>query len=193
MLLWLGSATNGKTSPVKALESCDGRMMDKFFKGCSRICYRLSAVAIVAWLFFASFVHAGEMEALTEKLPRAYIGEFLWDGDKNVQNVVITFESVRALNDKNAEAIGCGAYEVNRQVTKIRVRMFIKLSDLQMEILELSPEGSPVFETDGSHRGYLSEDLERIDAQWTTRASGKRGQLHLRAASSAVCGPAASL
>jgi hypothetical protein len=168
-------------------------MMDKFLKGCWRICYRPSVVAIVVVLFLASFVHATEMEALTEKLPRAYLGEFSWDGDKNVQNVVVTFESVRALNDKNAEAIGCGAYEVNRQVTKIRVRMFVRLSDLQIEILELSPEGSPAFETDGSHRGYLSEDLQRIDAQWTTRASGQRGQLRLRAASSAVCGPAASL
>jgi hypothetical protein len=148
---------------------------------------------MAASLFTASIVDATEMEALTEKLPRAYVGEFSWDADKTVQNVVITFESVRALNDQNAEAIGCGAYEVNRQVTKIRVRMFMRLSDLQVEILELSPEGSPSFETDGSHRGNLSEDLQRIDAQWTTRASGQRGQLHLRAVSSAVCAPAASL
>jgi hypothetical protein len=182
-LAWLGFAT-------KRQDEYDGRMMDKFFKGSWRI---FNVVVIVAGLFLASFVHAAEMEALTEKLPRAYLGEFSWDGDKTVQNVVVTFESVRALNDKNAEAIGCGAYEVNRQVTKIRVRMFVRLSDLRMEILELSPEGSPSFETDGSHRGYLSEDLQRIDAQWTTRASGQRGQLHLRAASSAVCGPAASL
>jgi hypothetical protein len=187
-LAWLGFAT-------KRQDEYDGRMMDKFFKGSWRIS---SVVVIAASLFLASFVHASfvhaaEMEALTEKLPRAYLGEFSWDGDKNVQNVVVTFESVRVLNDKNAEAIGCGAYEVNRQVTKIRVRMFVRLSDLQIELLELSPEGSPSFETDGSHRGYLSKDLQRIDAQWTTRASGQRGQLHLRAASSAVCGPAASL
>jgi hypothetical protein len=193
MLLWLGSATIRKMSNVETLETHDGRMMDKFFTGCWRIYYRPCVAVIVAGLFLASFVHAAEMEALTEKLPRAYLGEFSWDGDKTVQNVVVTFESVRALNDKNAEAIGCGAYEVNRQVTKIRVRMFVKLSNLQIEILELSPEGSPSFETDGSHRGYLSEDLQRIDAQWTTRASGQQGQLHLRAASSAVCGPAASL
>lgn len=184
---------NDKTSDAAVLESYKGRMMDRFFRRCWRIFRQLSVVAIVASSFLASFVHAAEMEALTEKLPRAYLGEFSWDGDKAVQNVVVTFESVRALNDKNVEAIGCGAYEINRQVTKIRVRMFVKLSDLQIEILELSPEGSPSFETDGSHRGHLSEDLQRIDAQWTTRASGQRGQLHLHAASSAVCGPAAAL
>ena len=155
----------------------------------SRICLMIAAAS----LLFVSFVRATEMKDLTEKLPRAYFGEFLWDGDKVVQNVVITFESVRALNDRNAEALGCGAYEVGRQVTKIRVRMFVRLSDLQIEILELSPEGSTSFETNGSHRGTLSDDLQRIDAQWTTSASGQRGQLHLRAASSAVCAPAASL
>jgi hypothetical protein len=154
---------------------------------------RLGAAIVAASLLFASIVHATEMENLTEKLPRAYSGEFLWDGDKAVQNVVFTFESVRALNDQNAEAIGCGAYEFNRQVTKIRVRMFVRLLDLHVEILEQSPDGSASFETDGSHRGNLSEDLQRIDAQWTTRGSEQRGQLHLRATPSAVCAPLASL
>jgi hypothetical protein len=148
---------------------------------------------IFASLFLAVPVRAGEMELLTEKLPRAYVGEFLWDGDKTVQNVVITFETVRALNGQNAEAVGCGSYQVNRQVTMIRVRMFVRLPDLTMEIMELAPQGSGTFETDGSHLGHLSKDLQRIDAQWTTRTSGQRGQLQLRASPSAVCAPASSL
>jgi hypothetical protein len=154
---------------------------------------RLGVMIVAASLLLVSVLRATEMKDLTEKLPRAYFGEFLWDGDKAVQNVVITLESVRALNHQNAEALGCGAYEAGGQVTKIRVRMFVRLSDLQVEILELSPEGSDSFETNGSHRGTLSEDLQRIDAQWTTSASGQRGQLHLRATSSAACAPAASL
>jgi hypothetical protein len=147
---------------------------------------------IIASLFLASAVRATEIESLTDKLPRAFIGEFIWDGDKIVQNVVITFEAVRALSGQDAEAVGCGAYEVNRKITMIKVRMLVT-SDLQVEILEQSPEGSAPFETEGSHRGNLSKDLQRIDAQWTTRATGQRGQLHLRAATSAVCAPAASL
>ncbi len=154
---------------------------------------RLGAIIAAASLLVASSVGATEMKDLTEKLPRAYSGEFLWDGDTTVQNVVVKFDSVRALNEQSAEALGCGVYEVGRQVTKIRVRMFVRLSDLRVEILELSPEGSGSFETGGSHRGALSEDLQQIDAQWTTSASGQRGQLHLRAAPSAVCAPAESL
>ena len=154
---------------------------------------RFSATVVVACLGFVSVVFATEMKELTEKLPHAYLGEFRWDGDSMPQNVVITFESVQALNEQTAEALGCGSYEVGRHITTIKVRMFIKLSKLQVEILELSPEGSGSFETGGSHRGTLSEDLQRIDAQWTTSNSGQQGQLHLRATATAACAPAASL
>jgi hypothetical protein len=153
---------------------------------------RLSLTILAASLLFASAVHAADMKDLTQNMPRGYFGEFSWEGDRTVQNVVITLESVRALNEQNAEALGCGSYEVGRQVTKIRVRMFVRLSDLQVEIFELSPEGSDSFETGGSHRGKLSDDLQQIEAQWTTTASGQRGQMHLRAAPSLTCAPASS-
>lgn len=154
---------------------------------------RLAAMIAAASLMLGSVVHAADIKALTDNLPRAYIGEFLWDGDKAVQNVVFTFDRVRALNEQNAEASGCGAYRVGRQVTTIKIRMFVKLPDLRVEIFEQASEGGGAFETGGSHRGTLSNDLQRIDAQWTTTASGQRGQLHLRAASSAVCEPADSV
>src|SRR5450756_1349504 len=83
----------------------------------------------LAILFFATPLRAGEIDELIEKLPRAYVGEFLWDGDKTVQNVVLTLQAVRALNDRNAEALGCGSYQVNRQVTMIRIRMLVRLPD----------------------------------------------------------------
>ena len=153
---------------------------------------RIAVAIAAASLLFASHAHAAEMTDLTQNMPRGYFGEFRWDGDGTLQNVVITFDSVRALNGQNAEAFGCGTYEVGRQVTKIKVRMLVRLSDLQVEIFELAPEGSGTFETGGSHRGNLSNDFQQIDAQWITTASGQKGQLHLRAASSLTCAPAAS-
>ena len=154
---------------------------------------RLGLTIIAASFVLISAVRAADIKQLTEKLPRAYIGEFLWDGDTTVQNVVVTLDKVNALNEQNAEARGCGSYEVGRHVTKIGVRMFIRLSDLEVEIFEQSPDDGGAFETDGSHRGKLSDDLQQIDAQWTTTASGKHGQLHLSAAASAACEPAAEL
>ncbi|MFQ3454065.1 hypothetical protein IF803_14090 [Bradyrhizobium sp. UFLA06-06] len=153
----------------------------------------LGLMIVAASLLLISAVRAADIKQLTEKLPHAYIGEFLWDGDNTVQNIVITFDKVKALNEQNAEALGCGSYEVGRRVTKIGVQMFIRLSDLEVEIFERSPDGNGAFETDGSHRGKLSEDFQQIDAQWTTTATGKHGQLHLRAVVSAACEPAAEL
>jgi hypothetical protein len=186
-LSWLFFAQQGRRTDIRRWKMYLSKVVDS-----QGSCLRFCLTGLIASLFLTAVVHATEIESLTDKLPRAFIGEFTWDGDKTVQNVVITFEAVRALSGQDAEAVGCGAYEVNRKVTMIKVRMLVT-SDLQVEILEQSPEGSTPFETEGSHRGNLSKDLQRIDAQWTTRATGQRGQLHLRAAMSAVCAPAASL
>ena len=154
----------------------------------------VSLIVMCAGMSFVSALRAEEKGSFIDKLPRAYIGEFMWDGDRTVQNVVIRFDEVRALNGDSAEAIGCGTYEIHhRRFTKIKVRMFVNWSDLHVQILEQSPEGSDSFVTDGSHRGKLSRDLQEIDARWTGGSDGKRGHLHLHAASSAVCAPATSL
>ena len=154
---------------------------------------RIGVAIAAASLLLASAVHAAEMEDLTQNMPRGFSGEFRWDGDGTIQNVVITFDSVRALNSQNIEAQGCGTYEVGREVTKIKVRMLVRLPDLQVEIFELSPEGSASFVTDGSHRGRLSKDLQQIDAQWITTTTGQRGQLEMRALPAAACAPAGTV
>src|SRR5262245_2396696 len=97
---------------------------------------RLGVMMAAVSLLFASTVSAAEIQDLTEKLPRGFFGEFSWEGDKTVQNIVIIFDQVRALNGQNAEAMGCGTYELGRQVTRIRVRMFVRLPDLKVEIFE---------------------------------------------------------
>ena len=152
---------------------------------------RFCAVA-AASLLFSSTVHPGEIDDFTRTMPRGFLGEFSWEGDPTVQNVVITFDSVRVLNEQNAEALGCGSYELGQSVTKIKVRMFVRLPELDVEILELAPEGNSSFETGGSHRGRLSRDFQRIDTEWTTTSSGQRGELHLRALPTVTCAPASA-
>ena len=154
---------------------------------------RLGLMIAAASLLFGSTVRAAEIDDLTRNMPRGFLGEFSWEGDPVVQNVVITLDSIRALNEQNAEALGCGSYEVGRNVTKIKVRMFVRLSDLKVEIFELAPEGNSSFETGGSHRGRLSPDFQRIDTEWTTTSSGQRGELHLRALPAVTCAPASAM
>ncbi len=58
---------------------------------------QLGLTVAAASLVLMSAVRAADIKQLTEKLPHAYIGEFLWDGDTTVQNVVITFDKVQPL------------------------------------------------------------------------------------------------
>src|SRR3954452_11965344 len=69
------------------------------------LCLRLCLIGLIASLFLTTVARGTEIESLTDKLPRAFIGEFIWDGDKIVQNVVITFDAVRALSGQDAEAV----------------------------------------------------------------------------------------
>jgi len=91
------------------------------FHECRRMVRHVGIITIVvvASMLCASVLYAKDREALIDKLPRAFVGEFLWDGDTTVQNVVIRFDEVQPLDGESAEATGCGAYEVNRRVTKI--------------------------------------------------------------------------
>jgi hypothetical protein len=186
----LALAGNGKASGGASRLSMITKMS---FQECRRT-YRYVGVIIIvaACMLCASALRAKDREALIDKLPRGFVGEFVWDGDNTVQNVVMRFDRVQPLNGESAEATGCGAYEVNRRVTKIKVRMLVNWSDLHVQILEQSPEGNDSFTTDGSHRGKLSDDLQKIEARWSG-SDGKRGKLHLHAAPSAVCAPATSL
>ena len=145
---------------------------------------------MTAALSLSGIASANEMESFVDRMPRAYSGEFNPGGGQLQQTITMTFESVRALSDQKAEALGCAAYEVRRETMTLKVWMFVRLSDLRVEIWEQSPQGNTPLEAGGSQQGHLSEDLQRIDAQ---SISGEQGLLHLHAVSSAVCAPILSL
>jgi hypothetical protein len=151
----------------------------------------VSAVAVAAiWLTAAAF--ALDARSVERDLPRSYSGWFGWDRGGDRQQIDIRLESVSVLDDTTIEAVGCGRYDAAGSVTGIRVRMRIEVPSLAVEIFEFSAVGAADFVTDGSHVGQLSEDLRAIAAEWTTRSSGEKGRLGLRAGASLPC-PAKSV
>jgi hypothetical protein len=155
-----------------------------------RLRYRLGVAVLTAALSLSAAVGANEMESFVDRMPRAYSGEFRFSDDQPAQSIAMTFDEVRAISDQKAEALGCAGYEAGRETTKLKVRMFIRLSDLRVEIWEESPRGNTRIEAGGNQQGHFSEDLQRIDAQ---SVAGLHGRLQLRAVSSAVCAPMTSL
>jgi hypothetical protein len=151
--------------------------------------FGLSLLGLACGVSVTAFGQTSGIESIIARLPRAFVGEFRWDGDRQLQDVAIRFDTVRRLDDGRVVASGCGIYDVAGKVTSIDVTMHITVPDLQVEIWEASPDKAN-FVTDGSHRGALSGDLRAIDAEWTTASTGQRGQLRLRAAPEARCAPA---
>ena len=145
-------------------------------------------IIVTAWMVFAGGVAANEPSTFETSLPKIYAGEFRWYGDSIVQKVEIRINLTKRLDDsQRIEAIGCGRYDVSGRVTNIGIRMVIDPKTLEIEIWEFDPRGPAFFTTDGSHKGKLIEDLQRIDAEWTTRSNGQKGRLQLQAATAFTC------
>ena len=65
--------------------------------------------------------------------------------------------------------------------------MKIDVKSLDVEIWELDPVGSVNFTISGSHKGRLTDNLQEIDAEWTTQPNGPKGRLLLRAGGEFTC------
>jgi len=145
-------------------------------------------VLVTGWIVFAGGVAANEPATFETTLPKIFAGEFRWYGDLITQKVEIMINLTKRRDDsQRIEAIGCGRYDAAGRITNIGVRMIIDPGTLDIEIWEFDPHGPASFTTDGSHKGKLADDLRTIDAEWTTRSTGKKGRLRLRAATAFTC------
>jgi hypothetical protein len=118
-----------------------------------------------------------------------FSGGFEWDGSSQVQRVDMRFVTFTRLDEHQIDVRGCGRYDTAGLVTNIRVKMIVDEQTRLVEIWEADPIGHTPFETAGSHKGSLDDDLQGIKAVWTTSASGATGQLHLQAGGSLTCSP----
>jgi hypothetical protein len=148
---------------------------------------RLWIVLVTAWMVFAGGA-ATEPSTFETTLPKIFAGEFRWYGDPIAHKVEIMINLTKRQDDsQRIEAVGCGRYDASGRVTNIGVRMVIDPRALDIEIWEFDPRGRASFTTDGSHKGKLVDDLRGIDAEWTTRSTGKKGRLLLRAGAAFTC------
>ena len=152
--------------------------------------FSVVGMAIIGgWLALATCARADAQPPIETALPRNFVGEFAWDDDPRPQKVALALNVVRRIDADRLEAVGCGTYDAQGEITSIGIRMRIEVPSLAVEIWEFSPIGRDAdsFTTDGSHKGKLTSDLKAIDAEWTTLSTGKKGQLHLRAGPPISC------
>lgn len=111
---------------------------------------------------------------------RYYTGTFRWNEELEAQQVQFCFTDVKK-DSKGTNFKGYGRYQTDSGDTNLKIRGTINHSTYYTEIFELEPQGSASFETGGVHRGAVSPDFRAIDAAWTTKSSGKKGRLNLKA------------
>lgn len=148
----------------------------------------LSLVVAAALALLGSAAAASE-RSVADDLRRSYAGSFKWDASSEIQSVVMSFRAVKGAGGDTVEAEGCGVYSSGEQMTTIRVKMSVHLPSLAVTIWELDPIDERGFVVNGSHEGHLSDDLQVIDAIWTTRETGEHGRLRLHAAPGVECEP----
>jgi len=107
-----------------------------------------------------------------------YVGNYKWRGSRGVQQVRFWFERTEPAGDAKLKAEGRGIY-LGPPPVNITIRATIELKTNRIEIWESKPD-SDAFLTNGSHVGAISADRCSIQAVWTTKGSGKQGDLNLR-------------
>jgi len=138
-------------------------------------------VLAVGWLTApAMALEASDIQA---RLCGSFEGTFRWDAAPIAQVVSIRLEPVTIDGAGAVWAVGKGDYIIGGvKTTSIDVTWVIEAQSLRFEMWEHNPVGgSTSFVTDGSHVGTIASDLRTIEATWTTKGSGRRGQLRLAA------------
>jgi len=122
-------------------------------------------------------------------LPRTYRGGFHWVGDATVATgpdpdqpgPAAGYEPhrgdrVRSLPSRGSRHRHRRAHPDRRARARHRDQGFSP-----------SGTGAPVFVTDGSHKGRLTDDLQTIETEWVTISNGQRGRLNLTAGGEVSC------
>ncbi len=157
------------------------------FRSKSRISAHLFAAIVLVTIACGAAV--ADDAAIENAVLTDFSGGFEWDGNSEVQRVDMRFVAFTRLGGHRIDVRGCGRYDTAGLVTNIRVKMILDEQTRHVEIWEADPIGSTSFETNGSHKGSLDNDLNGIKAVWTTGASGATGKLRLRTGGNLTCSP----
>ena len=104
-------------------------------------------------------------------------GEFEWRDQKTPYTLVLKIDKIE---DKNGVIRFSGTHVYTPGDYKMKVEGTIDAKKRRVSIRESDPS-KPDSETDGSFEGTISENLQTIEAVWTTRGTGRKGNLKVTA------------
>lgn len=148
---------------------------------------RLTVATALASAPHAAAVAQGPAPAEAVPLARMYCGEFRWRGDRKIDRVVYRFEPPGEPVRGESEVVGAGTYDAGDRVIALRLTARFRPADGGIEVRERTdPPGDPKYIVDGANRGWVATDGSTLVAVWTTRRTGDKGDLRMRACADGV-------
>lgn len=142
--------------------------------------YMIPFLVLLCGIFlFSGYAAALDAEYILENLPKKWEGTFTWHDDtRPVQPVRMEVTEVSIDPDGNIFALGDGEYD-KATLVEFSFKWSINPETLNFEMWESAPMSTEDLETGGSHVGEISEDLDVIEAVWTTTSTGEQGNLYI--------------
>ena len=139
---------------------------------------RRSAVMCTLALFLASSIGQAEDKPVrAADVPREFKGEYEWRDEKKPYTLTLKIDKIE---EKDGVIHFSGSHLYAPGDYKMKVAGTIDTKKRSVSIRESDPS-RPDTETDGSFEGAISEDLQSIDAVWTTKGTGNKGDLKVKA------------
>ena len=130
------------------------------------------------FLFFLSRT-AISADISVDNMPRKFSGEFLWRKHNAVPYAVtLKIAVIEEANDGNLIFKGLHVYQPGNYLMKVKGTIDPKTAHISIFEMDPSREDSV---TDGSFEGRIAEDMSSITAVWTTRTTGEKGDIFLKA------------
>jgi hypothetical protein len=142
-----------------------------------------AVIALMASLvILAIFIHpqpglADVKQIRVGNIAREFKGEFEWRDEKKPYALML---KINKIEEKDGVIHFSGIHIYMPGNYKMKVEGTINPNKRSISIRELDPSRADS-ETDGSFEGTISEDLQTIEAVWTTKGTGNKGDLKVRA------------
>ena len=139
---------------------------------------RRAAVVLVLALFLLPGIAQAKAQLVhSADVPREFKGQFKWRDGKITYSLVLKIDRIE---EKGRIVRFFGSHLYTPGDYKMSVEGTIDSKTYRISIREFDPS-RPDSETDGSFEGKISTDFQRIEAVWTTRTTGKKGDLKVEA------------
>jgi hypothetical protein len=118
-----------------------------------------------------------EQRVRVADIPREFKGEFEWRDEKKPYRLDLKIDKIE---EKGGVIRLSGTHAYTPGDYKMKVEGTIDPKKRNISIRESDPSKADS-ETDGSFEGTISEDLQSIEAVWTAKGTGNKGDLKVKA------------